>query len=115
MKRKALLLLSVICTLSFAWSTSAQTSFGRSSLFNDGWTFVRADMAGASAPDFDDSGWTPVQLPYDWSVKGVLSPDNASCTGFLPAGIGWYRKHFSGRRLPAGRSEEHTSELQSRE
>ena len=104
MRRKAIVLLSAIWTLSFAWSTSAQTSFGRSTLFNDGWTFVRADVAGAPAPDYDDSGWVPVQLPHDWSVKGTLSPDNASCTGFLPAGIGWYRKHFSGRRLPAGKA-----------
>ena len=87
-----------------AGNAYAQTSFGNSSLFNDGWTFVLGDVAGADAPDFDDARWTRIQLPHDWSVKGTLSPDNASGTGYLPAGIGWYRKHFNARRLPEGKT-----------
>ena len=81
-----------------------QTSFGNSSLFNEGWAFVLEDPEGAALPAFDDSRWTRVQLPHDWSVKGTPSPDNASCTGYLPAGIGWYRKHFNARRLPQGKT-----------
>ena len=75
-------------------SAYSQTGFGESSLFNDSWLFVQGDVEGAQAAEFDDSRWEELSLPHDWSVKGVLSPDNASCTGFLPAGIGWYRKHF---------------------
>ena len=82
----------------------AQTSFGHSTLFNDGWTFVLGDPEGAAAPDFDDARWVRVPLPHDWSVRGTLSPDNSSCTGYLPAGIGWYRKHFSAGELPAGKT-----------
>lgn len=78
---------------------SAQTSFGESSLFNDGWRFIQKDLDGAAEPSFDDSHWTPTTLPHDWSIRGPYSPDNASCTGYLPAGIGWYRKHFSARFL----------------
>ncbi len=75
-------------------SAYSQTGFGESSLFNDSWLFVQGDVEGAQAAEFDDSRWEELSLPHDWSVKGVLSPANASCTGFLPAGIGWYRKHF---------------------
>ena len=103
MKRIALLLLTFIWVSQSAYHISAQTSFGNSSLFNDGWTFVLGDVEGASSQDFDDSRWSRVQLPHDWSVKGTLSPDNASCTGYLPAGIGWYRKHFNAGRIPQGK------------
>ena len=95
MRAKMILLLVSIWSVLSAAPAVAQTSFGESSLFNDGWTFVRGDAAGADAPAFDDSGWMSVRLPHDWSVGGPMSPDNASSTGYLPAGIGWYRKHFS--------------------
>ena len=104
MRSKTLLLAAILLAVFSAGKASAQTSFGNSSLFNDGWTFVRGDVEGAEAPVFDDSKWMRVQLPHDWSVKGTLSPDNASCTGYLPAGIGWYRKHFNARRLPEGKT-----------
>jgi len=41
---------------------------------------------------YDDSKWKTTDLPHDWSIKGQLSPTLASATGFLPGGIGWYRK-----------------------
>lgn len=85
-----LFLLTAVCI----FTSAAQTGFGESSLFNDGWTFVLRDVEGGEDPGTDDSAWERVELPHDWSVKGVLSPANASCTGFLPAGSGWYRKHF---------------------
>ena len=73
----------------------AQVSFGRAELFNDGWLFRLGDDTTAVAPAFDDSGWRSLQLPHDWSIEGQLSPTLASCTGFLPGGIAWYRKHFT--------------------
>lgn len=73
----------------------AQVSFGEAEQFNDGWTFQLGDDAAASDPVFDDSNWRKLQLPHDWSIEGRLSPSLASCTGYLPGGIGWYRKHFT--------------------
>ena len=52
------------------------------------------DNPSASQPDFDDTKWRRLALPHDWSVEGIMSPQLASCTGYLPGGIGWYRKHF---------------------
>ena len=97
MKRTLLLVLAVLC----AFSAAAQVSFGDAARFNDGWLFRLGDPAGAEAPAFEDSSWQGVTLPHDWSVRGPLSPDNASGTGYLPAGIGWYRKHFSAKDFPA--------------
>ena len=64
--------------------------------FNDGWRFHLGDVAEASAPAFDDSGWRELDLPHDWAVEGDFSQDNPSGTGggALPGGIGWYRKTF---------------------
>lgn len=46
-----------------------------------------------------EDGWSPVQLPHDWCVEGeyVNDPDAGSrpgSHGYLPAGIGFYRKVF---------------------
>ena len=80
---------------------SAQTSFGESVIFNESWSFKLGDDQEAAKPEFDDSKWQKLSLPHDWSVKGTLSPDLASCTGYLPAGIAWYRKSFDGKEFDA--------------
>ncbi len=93
MDKKALLLTALLafcCTVSYA-----QTSFGDASKFNDGWLFSLSDDPAYKDSSFDDSAWRTLDLPHDWSVEGRLSPTLASCTGYLPAGTGWYRKHFS--------------------
>ncbi|MDE6631868.1 MAG: DUF4982 domain-containing protein [Muribaculaceae bacterium] len=71
-----------------------QVSFGRSEKFGDGWMFELGDEAGAKEPEYADSAWRKLSLPHDWSIEGTYSPDLASGTGYLPGGIGWYRKHF---------------------
>ncbi len=76
--------------------TWAQLSFGTATQINDDWRFTLQDDPRAAAPEFDDREWAQVHLPHDWSVQAPLSAELASCTGYLPGGIGWYRK-----RLPA--------------
>ncbi len=63
------------------------------------WRFNKADVADAAVPGFDDSGWTRVDLPHDWSIAGPLGPEYGSGNGFAPGGIAWYRRHL---RLDAG-------------
>jgi beta-galactosidase len=69
-------------------------------LFDDDWRFFKGDAAGAEAVAFDDSQWRALSVPHDWSIEGPF--DQAAPTrgsgAFLPAGMGWYRKHFT---LPA--------------
>ncbi|MBR5656051.1 MAG: DUF4982 domain-containing protein [Prevotella sp.] len=45
--------------------------------------------------DFNDSRWRQLTLPHDWSVEHPMSPQLFSCTGYLPGGVGWYRRHFT--------------------
>jgi beta-galactosidase len=82
----------------------------RSLDFNQDWKFVLVNAEGitdptgayadAYQPDFNDDGWQSLDVPHDWSVH--LAPVNAdyveSFNGFLPGGLGWYRKTFT---LPA--------------
>lgn len=73
----------------------AQVSFGKPEKFNEGWLFNLNDVKEASLPEYTDSTWRRLSLPHDWSIEGTYSPDLASGTGYLPGGIGWYRKHFN--------------------
>jgi beta-galactosidase len=81
-----------LCLLFYSMFTNAQDS--RGSYFNYGWKFQRGDVKNAQNVTFDDASWRPVTLPHDWSIEGPFSNEWASGTGYLPAGIGWYRKHF---------------------
>ena len=64
-------------------------------LFTEGWKFHLGDDAKAKDPAYDDSSWRTLDLPHDWSIEGAFDPKLASCTAFLPCGIGWYRKTFT--------------------
>lgn len=59
------------------------------------WRFHLGDVIDAYNPEFDDSNWRIVNLPHDWSIEGEFSNKYASCTGYLPGGVGWYRKEFT--------------------
>lgn len=65
--------------------------------FNIDWKFQLGENAEAMAADFDDSTWRKLDLPHDWSIEGEFSPEHPTraAGGFLPAGIGWYRKSFT--------------------
>jgi beta-galactosidase len=63
--------------------------------FDDQWRFYKGDAQGAEQAGFDDAGWQKVRLPHDWSIEGPYSAEHASGTGYLPGGIGWYRKSFT--------------------
>jgi beta-galactosidase len=60
------------------------------------WQFLPADAPGAEQPSFDDRAWRTVDLPHDWSIEGPFAETNATrgAGGFLPGGVGWYRKHL---------------------
>jgi beta-galactosidase len=56
---------------------------------NAGWTFLRADAAGAEAVAFDDSAWTKLDLPHTWNA---LDGQDGPSTPYY-RGVGWYRRH----------------------
>jgi beta-galactosidase len=72
-----------------------------------GWKFSRGNPEGAEKAEFADTAWRTLDVPHDWSIEGpfdLANPTRGS-GGFLPAGVGWYRKHFvlpkefTGRRV----------------
>ncbi len=88
------LLLTLAGFLSVVFSFG-QAGFGTPEQINEHWKFILQDAPGAEKPEFNDSKWKTVDLPYDWSVRQQLSPTLASAQGYLPGGIGWYRKTFN--------------------
>jgi beta-galactosidase len=64
--------------------------------FNPGWKFIREDVAGAEAVNFDDSKWADVSLPHTWNetdtYRAFINQGGDRSGEYL--GIGWYRKHF---------------------
>ena len=75
--------------------TAVSGDVHRDMLFSEGWKFHLGDVDKAKDPAFDDSAWRTLDLPHDWSIEGAFDPKLASCTAFLPCGIGWYRKTFT--------------------
>jgi beta-galactosidase len=70
---------------------------GRTTLpFDSSWRFLKADASGAESAAFDDGNWRRQDVPHDWSIEGPFDEKSPTrgAGGFLPAGIGWYRKHF---------------------
>ncbi|NHJ23884.1 MAG: glycoside hydrolase family 2 protein [Candidatus Lokiarchaeota archaeon] len=62
--------------------------------FNYGWKFFKGDAINAYQINYNDENWREVDLPHDWSIEGPFDKKWASSTGYLPGGIGWYRKRF---------------------
>ncbi len=88
------ILLWCLFWLALPMALSAQVSFGEATQMNEEWLFQLKDDSTALQPTYDDAGWRKLSLPHDWSIEGIPASTWASCTGYLPAGIGWYRKHF---------------------
>lgn len=65
-------------------------------LFCDDWHFQLGDFEDAISLQYDDSSWQQVTLPHDWSILSGFSNENPTLArgGYVPAGIGWYRKNF---------------------
>jgi beta-galactosidase len=88
-------------------ATNDSLTAARSYDFDLDWKFVLVTDEGitdptgkytdAYQPGFDDSDWDRLDLPHDWSIH--LDPVDASYTyngnGYLPGGLGWYRKTFT--------------------
>lgn len=76
-----------------AWTVSTvaySQGFGQSDLVPE-WQFHLGDDVERTTGELKSGDWSPVTVPHDWTVEQTASPDNASCTGYLPGGIGWYK------------------------
>ena len=64
--------------------------------FDNDWKFTKGEVTSAETPSFDDAKWRTLNVPHDWSIEGPYDKTNPSARGggYLPTGIGWYRKTF---------------------
>ncbi len=101
--RKSCLLLVVISFLSLP-------SFAQRTItdFDLDWKFIQSDVSGAEATGFNDAAWRSLRVPHDWMIEGPYDRNNPTNRGggYLPSGIGWYRKTFT---LPASESNKKIS------
>lgn len=69
------------------------------------WQFHLGETPGAEQPGFSPTGWQweEIQLPHDWSIALDFDPKAGGSSGYLPGGIGLYRKTFSLPRNYQGR------------
>jgi beta-galactosidase len=90
--RFCMILLGLLILASFAAAEPRNTLS-----FDAGWCFFKGDAPGAEAVGYDDSEWRQTDVPHDWSIEGPFAAENPTGPGggFLPAGIGWYRRHFT--------------------
>src|SRR5699024_1795358 len=65
--------------------------------FDKDWKFMKSDVDGAQSPNFDDEDWRTLNVPHDWSIAGYYDSTHSTGHGggYLPSGIGCYRKSFS--------------------
>lgn len=77
--------------------TPSSASGRTTTSFDAGWLFKNGDATGADKAAFADGLWRKVDIPFDWSIEGPY--DQKASTGdyggYLPSGIGWFRKHFT--------------------
>src|SRR6266540_3044225 len=93
-------------TVNIAAAPSSPARLRATTSFDSDWRFLKSDAPGAEKPDFDDADWRKLDVPHDWSIEGPFDKNNPTggAGGFLPAGVGWYRKHFI---LPSDYSRRH--------
>ncbi len=89
--RKALLLTALSL---FVFSVTAQKEVRIKENFDFGWKFRLDSAHSAMMPGVSEAGWEEIQLPHDWSIKFDFDRKAGGAAGFLPGGIGAYRKSF---------------------
>jgi beta-galactosidase len=104
MKRVLIPLVLVVFALA-APARGADSPARVTTSFDPDWHFLKGDAPGADQPAFDDAAWRRLDVPHDWSIEGPYDRANPTGRGggYLPGGVGWYRKHFSLPEAAVGR------------
>jgi beta-galactosidase len=84
---------ALVCNVVYAKNSPARYHL----LMDRNWKFFLGDDKAASSIGFNDNSWRLLDLPHDWSIEGEFKKDEPTGGGggYLPTGIGWYRKQFS--------------------
>ena len=81
---------TTLCALLLLGCTYAQATERTKQNFNSGWRLTVGDVKEASKPDFNDTRWTQVTLPYAFNGDEAFKKDIVNLTDT----ISWYRKTF---------------------
>ncbi len=83
--------------LGFVAGTFAATDARTRENFDFDWQFHLGEDTNAMKPDFTPSGWEweDIQLPHDYSIRQNFKREAGGEGGYLPGGIGLYRKEFT--------------------
>lgn len=90
--------------------------------FNEGWKFIKQDVANGEQPGLNTDTWLSVEVPHDWAITGPfnkeidkqtvlieqnlenVASEKTGRTGGLPyIGVGWYRKTFEAPDFKSGK------------
>lgn len=98
----------VLCSVLAAICCQAALAAGRQVVNLDfDWYFHKGDIENGQSAAVDFSRWRLLDVPHDFSIEGPYANDyvGADRQGFLPGGIGWYKKtlewnpEWEGKRL----------------
>ncbi len=73
-------------------NVASLTEIKRDNNFNEGWLF-RESKDDAFAVKVDESQFSNINLPHDFSIDNDFTTSGEAESGFLLGGTGWYRKH----------------------
>ncbi|MDQ3843267.1 MAG: DUF4982 domain-containing protein [Bacteroidota bacterium] len=95
--KRFILLSTVIFFIQSLNLSIAQKNSRQRLLMDANWKFSQTDTIGADKAVFDDSKWRALNLPHDWSIENefIQNAPTSGGGGYLPTGIGWYRKRFN--------------------
>jgi len=89
----------LLALLTFCYTQAQESRIVKNIDFN--WYFHLGDIIDGQKVNIDLMNWRKLDLPHDWSIEATYSNDYLSdksmdfglkSNGFLPGGIGWYRK-----------------------
>ncbi len=96
MRNKIIIFITCLTVLSSCISTQETFNSRSTEDFNQNWKFHLGEKTNAQENNFDDASWRTLSVPHDWSIEeGYQKENTAASTGFVPGGIGWYRKTFN--------------------
>ncbi len=67
----------------------------RTESFVNNWKFYLGEATGAEKTTYNDASWRQLDLPHDYSIEQEFSQALEAESGYLPGGVGWYRKNFT--------------------
>ena len=94
------LLVSLANSASAGTHAPSATSQRAELSLSHGWRFIRQDVPGAQEVNYNDSAWSPTDLPHTWNNR-----DGEDGGNDYYRGTGWYRTHcplspnLAGRQL----------------